>query len=140
MKYLKTSAATLFSTLFLAATAHAQITNDIKAHIDHSFVVGKTTLPPGDYTFHMVQSTNLSAMRVSNDADHKTIEFGVSQAIDKKIPAHSHLVFRKYGDTEFLYKIFERGQDTGAQVKESSKEEARMAKTMQPVEHSEDIP
>lgn len=124
--------------LLFAFGLNAQITNDIKAHVEHSFMVGNTTLPPGDYTFHMVQDSNLSLMRATNDGTKTTVEFVIRQTVDNHRPAHSELVFRKYGNVEVLHKVFERGQSTGAEVTESNREEARLAKTSQPVEHSEE--
>ena len=37
----------------------AQITNPIRAHIDHSFVISDKTLPPGEYTFRIMQGSDL---------------------------------------------------------------------------------
>jgi len=116
----------------------AQITNDIKAHVDHTFMVGNTTLPPGDYTFHMMQDSGLSLMTATNDASKASVEFLVQQSVRNHAPAHSELVFRKYGDIEVLHKVFEKGQATGTEVIESNRQEARLAKTGEPTEHSEE--
>ena len=107
--HLKTLAPVLLLA-FGAPWLNAQITNDVKAHVEHSFMIGNTTLPPGDYTFHMVQDSNLSLMRATNDGTKASVEFVIRQTVDKHRPAHSELVFRKYGNVEVLHKVFERGQ------------------------------
>ena len=138
---MKSHLKTLAPVLLLAFGApwlNAQITNEIKAHVDHSFMIGNTTLPAGDYTFRMMQDSNLSLMTAANNGSKASVEFVVQQTVDNHRPAHSELVFRKYGNVEILHKIFERGQSTGAEVTETNREEARLAKTAQPVEHSEE--
>ena len=115
-----------------AATAtprsNAQIMNAIKVHLDHSFVVDNTTLPPGQYTFRMMHNSDLQLMTVSSP-DHKTsVEFIVREAIADHTPNHSELIFRKSGNTEFLNKIFEVGSKVGIAVEETSREEARLNK------------
>lgn len=68
-----------------------------------------------------------------------SVDFVVRAAIDNHTPAHSELVFRKYGNTEFVSKIFEGGSKTGAEVTETNREEARLVKHMQlPTEHIEE--
>ena len=128
--------------LYLIATgvprSNAQIENDIRAHLDHSFVIGNSTLPPGDYTFHMSENTDLSVMTATSSNDKISVEFLVRETIANHTPAHSELVFHKYGNTEFLYKIFQTGSTTGAEVTETSRQESHFVKTHQHAsEHSE---
>ncbi len=52
----------LFFVMPGASWLHAQIANDLRAHIDHPFVIGDTTLPPGEYTFHVMQGVENSVM------------------------------------------------------------------------------
>ena len=56
----------------------AHVAQKIQAHISHSFVIGKTTLPPGDYTF-LMQHNNENNMLISNDNLNKTISFIISR-------------------------------------------------------------
>ena len=131
-------AALLLSTL-IVPSAKAQITNPIEATITHSFIVGNATLPPGTYVFRMMQGTDLEVMTVRNKAGDTGAEFLVRASIDSKTPQHSELIFNRYGDKEFLYKIFERGSKDGVAVIEPSREESRLLKQGQtPVEHSEE--
>jgi hypothetical protein len=136
---MKSYLGTLAVVLASASFAHAQITDDIKANITHTFMIGNQTLPPGSYTFHMVQASNLSLMRVTGK-DGKTDEFTVRATTMTHSPRHSELIFRKYGDTEILVKVFERGQTDGAEVAEIPKQEASLAKQGRAVEHSEEQP
>jgi hypothetical protein len=118
---------------------HAQITNDIRAHIDHPFIIGDTTLPPGEYTFHVMQGMEISVMTVTNENDKTSVSFNVRTTLHEHTPAHSEIVFRKYGDTDFLSKIFEAGSKLGAEVTETSRKEAKFVNQhMHPTEQREE--
>ena len=130
-------------TFFLLAVStpwlNAQITNAIQAHIDHAFVIGNTTLPSGEYTFRMMQNSELSVMTATSENDKTSVEFIVREAINNHTPAHTELTFRKYGNTEFLNKIFESGTKIGVEVTETSREESRLVKEgQQPTLHTEE--
>ena len=140
--FLMTLAPVLVSFFLLVLSTpslNAQITNAIQAHIDHPFVIGNTTLPPGEYTFRMMQGSELSVMTATSENDKTSVEFIVRAAIDDHTPAHTELTFRKYGNTEFLNKIFESGSKTGAEVTETGREESRLVKEgQQPTLHTEE--
>jgi hypothetical protein len=142
--HLKTLAPVLASFFFFSAgtaALHAQITNPIRAHVDHSFMIGDKTLPPGDYTFRMMDNSNLTVMTVTSDANKISEVFNVERTIDKHTPRHSELVFRKFGDIEFLSKLFETGSKAGVELTESRKHEARLAgQGQRAVEHLEEQP
>ncbi|MFZ0941365.1 MAG: hypothetical protein WAN63_18175 [Candidatus Sulfotelmatobacter sp.] len=129
----------LFFVMPGASWLHAQIANDLRAHIDHPFVIGDTTLPPGEYTFHVMQGVENSVMTVTNENDKTTVNFNVRDTQDEHTPAHSEIVFRKYGDTDFLSKIFEGGSKLGAEVTETSRQEAKFVNQhMHPTEQCEE--
>lgn len=134
----------LFSLFLVTAAApwlKAQITSEVRAHIDHSFVVGDTTLPPGEYIFRMLNSTDLSVMSLSSPGDRIHQEFLVQTAMDDHTPRHTELIFRKFGNTEFLNKIFQRGQKTGVEVTETSRQEKRFVRQGEHgIEHTEEQP
>jgi len=92
---------------------NAQITNAIQAHVDHSFVIGDQTLPPGEYTFRMTTDPDQSLMIATSQNGTYVAQFLVRQSIDDHRPRHSELVFRRYGNTEFLSKVFEAGSRNG---------------------------
>jgi hypothetical protein len=137
--HLRTLAPALVSLLFVTAAApwlNAQIMNPIRAHVEHN---GNTTLPPGEYTFRMMQDSDLAVMTVTSENDKTTVDFIVRETTADHTPGHSELVFRKYGNIEFLSKILEGGSKSGAEVMETSRQEARLAKHMQrATEHSEE--
>jgi hypothetical protein len=117
----------------------AQINGEIRAHIDHSFVIDNTTLPPGEYIFRMMPDTELSEMIASSEDGKTAVAFLVGEAIDNHTPMHSELVFRRYGNTEFLDKVFEGGTKLGAAVTETGREESRFVRQGQhPIEHTEE--
>lgn len=118
---------------------HAQITAPIRAHIAHSFMIGDRTLPPGDYTFRLESNTNQGEMEVQNAHGDNLDQFNVRQSIDNRRPKHSEIVFKRYGNTEFLSKVYESGSKHGVAVTETSKEEARLVSQGQhAMEHTEE--
>ncbi len=139
---LRTLGAVLACLLFVTLGApwlNAQITDEIRAHIDHSFVIGNTTLPPGEYTFRVMQGSDLNVMTAVSENDKTSVGFIVREAIDNHTPAHSEIIFRKYGNTEFLNKIFESGSRTGLEVTETSRQEEHFVKEGQrAMEHTEE--
>lgn len=129
----------LFLTVAGAPLLDAQIANPVRATINHSFIVGNTTLPPGQYTFRMLQGSDLSAMVATNDRKDTSVEFLVRESIDPNTPHHSELVFNRYGNKEFLTKVYESGSRAGVAVMEPSRQELRLQKQGQhPVEHTEE--
>jgi hypothetical protein len=133
--------ASLFVAALGAPWLNAQITDPIQAHVDHSFMIGDKTLPPGDYTFRMEGNTGLGVMNVQNKNGDNVAQFSVRQSIDNRRPKHSELVFRRYGNTEFLSKIYETGSKSGVALTETSKEEERMVQAGQHAfEHAEEQP
>jgi len=124
-----------------ASRLSAQITNPIRAHVDHSFMIGDKTLPPGDYTFRIEGNSDLGVMTVQNKNGDNVAQFSVRQSIDNRRPKHSELVFKRYGNVEFLSKVYEGGSKNGVSVSETSKEEMHMMKEGQrAIEHTEEQP
>ena len=122
-----------------ARALNAQIMDAIQAHVDHSFVIGDKTLPPGEYTFRMTTDPDQSLMIATSQNGTNVAQFLVRQSIDDHRPSHSELVFRKYGNTDFLSKIFEVGSKEGVAVPEPGKQEAHLiSEGQQAVEHSEE--
>ncbi len=129
---------TAFSLFLFNLAAHAQITNAIEASVTYPFVVGNTTLPAGRYIFRMSQATDLQAMTITNAVADTSVEITVRQSDNSDTPKHNELVFNRYGDKEFLTKIYEAGASTGIAV-DQSPQEARLQKQGQhPVEHTEE--
>jgi hypothetical protein len=122
-----------------ALCLNAQITNPIRAHIAHSFMIGDRLLPPGDYTFRIEGNSDLGVMSVQNEHGDNVAQFNVRQSVDSHRPKHSEVVFKRYGNTEFLSKVYESGSKSGVAVTETGKEEARMVSQGQhAMEHTEE--
>jgi hypothetical protein len=88
-RHLRKLAPVLVGLFVVAAGApwvNAQITNEIRAHLDHTFVIGNTTLPPGDYTFRMVQDSDLSVMTATSANDKTGVEFLVRETMAGQAP------------------------------------------------------
>ena len=84
-RYLRTLAALvacLFFVVLEAPLLNAQIANEIRAHLNHSFVIGNTTLPPGEYTFQVLQDSQNSVMTATSENDKTSVSFVVGAAID----------------------------------------------------------
>ena len=121
-----------------AQLSPAQITNEIQATISHSFIVGNTTLPPGQYDFRVMSDSDLTIMKVTSADGKHSVEIEIREAQADRTPQHSELIFNRYGDKEFLSKIFEQGTKIGSAVAESPREELRLQKKGQhPAEHTE---
>jgi len=76
--HVRTVASVLVSLFFVTVGTlrlKAQIVNGIRAHLDHSFVIGNTTLPPGEYTFRMVDNTDLSMMTATSENNKVSVDF-----------------------------------------------------------------
>lgn len=119
--------------------ANAQIDHPITANITHKFVIGNTTLPAGKYMFRMEGNTDLMVMEATNQSNDTSVQFMVRQSTDEHRPSHTELVFRKYGNDEFLSKMYLSGSRAGAAVAEPSRLEERLKKEGQKAaEHTEE--
>jgi len=122
---------------FIPVSMHAQITNEIEATISHSFIVSTKTLPPGKYTFRMQQGSDGGIMTVTSADGKNSDDFMVRESEASNTPAHTE-VFRRYGNKEFLSKVYEGGNKIGVAMSEPSKlEKELIAQGQQPKEHTE---
>jgi hypothetical protein len=139
-KYLLSPVLAGFGLIALSTLSlHAQITAPVRAHIAHSFMIGDKTMPPGNYTFRVESNTNQGAMEVQNEHGDVVAQLNVRQSIDNRMPKHSEIVFKRYGNTEFLSKVYESGSKQGVSVTETGKEEARLVSQGQhAIEHTEE--
>ncbi len=124
-----------------AGCLDAQISDTIRAHLNHSFLIGDKTLPPGDYTLRMSHDPADGVMIIQNKSGDNVAEFTVRQSVDSRTPKHTELMFRKYGNAEFLSKVYEGGSKNGVAVTEDSKEEKKLlASGQRGTEHAEEQP
>ena len=130
------SAFVLLAAVCMAQLSTAQVSDPIQADISHSFVVGNTTLPPGTYTFRVLPDSDMSVMTVTSSDGKYSVEFLVREAKADHSPQHSDVIFNRYGQKEFLARVFEQGSKIGVAIAEAPRQELRLQKQGQhPIEH-----
>lgn len=112
-------AALAFTLSLSATTAHAQVIGGLEVHIPFQFYAGDAKLPPGKYTIHPVDGTDLTVMEISSADGSASALFDVRDAEANSTPAKSELIFNKYGNRYFLAKLFDEGNPNGSTVGES---------------------
>jgi len=112
-------AALAFTLSLSATTAHAQVIGGLEVHIPFQFYAGDAKLPPGKYTIHPVDGTDLTVMEISSADGSASALFDVRDAEANSTPAKSELIFNKYGNRYFLAKLFDEGNPNGSLVEES---------------------
>src|SRR6266436_5453236 len=114
----------LFIALVFVLTMHptkaqAQIVGNLEADIPFQFHVGNTKLPPGKYTIHVLDNTDLTVMEITSADGSTSALFEVQGTQANSSPVKSELIFDKYGNRYFLAKLFDEGNPSGSQVLES---------------------
>lgn len=119
----------------LAMPALAQISGPIEANIPFPFTVENTQLPSGNYTFRVVERTDLNAMELVSTDGKTSVEFLVGTTDLPNTAAKTELEFHKYGMREFLSAIYEQGSDAGAELYPSRAELRLMKHHMKRTSH-----
>jgi hypothetical protein len=114
--------ALVFALTMYPTKAQAQITGDLEADIPFQFHVGNTKLPPGKYTIHVVDNSDLTTMEISSADGSSSALFEVRDAEANTAPAKSVLIFNKYGHRYFLEKLFDESNPSGSAVVKSGYE------------------
>jgi hypothetical protein len=117
----------LFIALVFALTmyppkAQAQIVGSLEADIPFQFHVGNAKLPPGKYTIHVPDNSDLTVMEISSDDGSRSALFEVRDTEANSAPGKSELIFNKYGNRYFLEKLFEESNPSGSAVVKSGYE------------------
>ena len=117
----------LFIALVFALTTHptkaqAQIVGNLEADIPFQFHVGNVKLPPGKYTIHVLDNSDLTMMEISSTDGSSSALFEVRDAKTNTTPAKSELIFSKYGHRYFLDKLFDESNPSGSEVVKSGYE------------------
>ena len=100
-------------------SAQGQIIGQLEADIPFTFHAGGAKLPPGKYTIHVLDNTDLRQMEIQSADGRTSALFEVREAQDSTAPKKSELVFNHYGDRYFLSKLFDEGEKAGSAVVES---------------------
>jgi hypothetical protein len=121
--------------LFVPAS-FAQITGDIHANIPFSFYVQETKLPAGEYVLHVMQDTDLMVMEIRSADDKTAVTFQVDASQLPKPPNQTELLFHRYGNSEYLSRIFESGSADGSRVVPTRAELHMQKSGNKPEEHA----
>ncbi len=117
-----------------ATKAQAQIVGNLEVDIPFQFHAGNAKLPPGKYTIHLLENTDLTVMEIISVDNSTSALFEVGRTQASSAPAKSELIFNKYGNRYFLAKVFDEGNSAGSQVLES-RYEKRMSEVAESQEH-----
>jgi hypothetical protein len=119
--------ALVFAVTMCPSKSQAQVIGNLEADIAFQFQVGNTELPPGKYTIHMLDNSDLTVMEISSADGKKSAVFDVRDDDANAPPADNELVFNKYGNRYFLAELFDESNPHGSAVIES-RDEQRMDK------------
>jgi hypothetical protein len=116
--------ALVFTLTIHPSSAHAQIIDTLQVNIPFQFQAGTATLPPGNYSIHTLDNSDLKLMKITSADGATSALFEVRETDASSIPAKSELVFNKYGNLYFLAKLFDEGNPSGSEVVESRYEKS----------------
>ena len=120
--------------LVTAIPASAQILDGLGFKTSFPFYVGNARMPAGSYKVTQSGMDNSILSIDSEDGSHSAfIDFIPTEA--SKDHSHSDVTFRKYGNTDFMNRLWVGGQEYGMQV-EQTKAESKLAASASPVEHT----
>ncbi len=129
------SIALLFVAAMYPRKANAQIVGDLQANIPFEFHAGNAKLPAGTYRIRMLDDSDLTLMEIISLDGSRSALFQVQDSDANSAPAHSELIFNKYGDQYFLAELFDEGDASGSKVIESNYETKISQGTVTTQEH-----
>jgi hypothetical protein len=122
-KMLLIVAASSFLAVVGSSPAQAQVAETVvMADIPFAFMVRDTTMPAGQYTVKRLDSVNPNAMEIRSADGAERLVFLVGSAQAVTPSDQTKLVFDRVGDHYFLSEIFEVGNRTGVELKQSRAE------------------
>jgi hypothetical protein len=113
----------VFALIIYPSRAHAQVIGTLEVNIPFEFQAGNAVLPPGNYTIHMVDNTELAIMQITSKDNSSSAIFRVREKDLTSAPTQDEVVFNKYGDHYFLAQVFDGGDPSGSEVVESKYEQ-----------------
>jgi hypothetical protein len=113
----------------------AQIDHGVDFTTSFPFYAGNTKMPAGSYriTQSETEASELLLVESKDGKDAAYIDFVPTQSAEPH--AHTDVTFHKYGDTEYLNRIWVEGQQFGMKV-DPTKAELKAALSVDAVEHS----
>ena len=109
----------VFALAIHPAKAHAQIVGELEADIPFPSHAGDAKLPPGKYTFRMIEDSNLKIIEISSEDGSTSALVDVEGAWSRTTLADPELIFNRYGYRYFLEKLFDKENQDGNKVIES---------------------
>ena len=120
--------------LLSAAPLVAQIDNGVDFTTSFPFYAGNTRMPAGSYKITQSDMDQNELKIQSNDGVHSALLEFIPTHSSQPHP-HSDVTFHKYENTEYLNRIWVRGQEYGMKV-DPTKAEIKAAANANVVEHS----
>jgi hypothetical protein len=112
----------------------AQIVNGVDFTTSFPFYAGNAKMPAGSYKITQSDIDSSILQIQSNDGVHSAfVDFIPTQSAQPH--PHSDVTFHKYGDTEYLNRIWVEGQEYGMKV-DPTKAEMKAGANANAVEHS----
>ena len=123
-----------FLSLLSVMPLAAQIDNGVDFTTTFPFNAGNAKMPAGAY--RIIQSDiDASILRIQSDDGLHTAFVDIIPTHSGQPHPHSDVTFDKYGDTEYLNRIWVEGQEYGMKV-DPTKAETKAAANANVVEHS----
>jgi hypothetical protein len=131
---MKVAVATVALTLGSALPALAQIDDGMGFKTSFPFYAGNAKMPAGSYKITQTDIDAYDLQIQSADGKHSAI-VGFIPMHAQQPHAHSDVTFHKYGDVEYLNRIWVGGQRYGMKV-EPTKGELKVASTTAVADHT----
>jgi hypothetical protein len=120
--------------LLYAMPLNAQIDYGMNFTTSFAFYAGNTKMPAGSYKITQAGSEETELLIESQDGKYSAfLDFIPTQS--EQPHAHSDVTFHKYGNTDYIDRIWVEGQQFGMKV-EPTKAEQKAAASVAMVEHS----
>lgn len=134
-RFTTTIALAIFSIFIISVPAIAQLgSTGEKFTTTFPFYVGNARMPAGSY---LIRPSALAPTILTIENEHKFITAMIDAVPIRRqeTNAHSELVFKRYGDTEFLNRFWTSEGRSGFMI-EPTKTEEKLAAQGKPQEHS----
>lgn len=129
-KTLAIASVVVLSMAVAAVSARAQASFPLEANIPFDFVVGKQTLPAGEYRIERVSSNRLEPLMIRSTDGHASTIVLTMAVLANDWQSESKLVFNRYGDKYFLSEIWTAGNQSGRGLYKSPRETELARKAM----------
>jgi hypothetical protein len=105
----------------MATTRVAQAQETVVVNIPFDFAAGKTTLPAGEYSLKVSDSTH-SLILISRKDSSASAFINTNAVATANVQTESKLVFNRYGDRYFLSQVWSEGNSQGRQLVKTARE------------------